>query len=79
MGERTHTEGVGTKKANALIWGAVAGILVACISVAGGLTDAPPSGNPLLDEPMRAGGAGFFFGWAAAMIKNWFGRNIHKP
>ena len=62
------------KQTNPLIWGAVAAAIATLIVIASDLagTQMPP--NPLLDNPMTAAGAAFFWGWAAGSVKVWLGR-----
>lgn len=62
------------KEVNPLIWGAVAGVGSAIIIALSQATNTVGPDNPLLESPFSAGGVGFFFGWAAGSIRNWFGR-----
>jgi hypothetical protein len=62
------------RPANPLIWGAVLAVICAVIVTLTQLTGTPVPENRLLQTPLAAAAPGFFFGWAAANIKNWLGR-----
>ena len=62
------------KEVNPLIWGAVAGVIAGIIVALTQSTGTEMPANPLLENPFSAGAVGFFIGWAAASVRNWYGR-----
>jgi hypothetical protein len=65
------------KSANPFAWGAWFGIGSAIIVVAAQLIGTVPVGSTLVEDPMRAAGAGFLWGVGVASVRNWL--NERRP
>lgn len=63
-------------QARPLIWGAVAAAVGAAIVFASQTLGTRQTANPLLQNPATAGAVTFFFGWAAANVRNWYGSRL---
>lgn len=68
----------GTKRTNPLLWGAVAGVVVGVLVFLGPILNMPKSDNTLLQSPVSAAAAAFFWGWAAGSVKNWLGDRLFE-
>lgn len=60
-----------SSRVNPIMWGGTVALLAAVVVAVG-----EPSPNPLLQNPLSAAAVGFFFGWAAGSLRNWFGRKL---
>ncbi len=68
-----------TSRANPMTWGAVGAIVCAAgVAVLSAFPSLNVSGTSTVAYS-SAVGAGFIWGMGAAALKNWLGRNIHKP
>jgi hypothetical protein len=65
------------KSANPFVWGAWLGIGSAAIVIAAQFIGTAPTGHILIDDPMRASGAGFLWGVGICSVRNWL--NERRP
>jgi hypothetical protein len=66
------------RETNPLIWGVVVGLIAALLVILTPMAGAPTSPNDLLQNPLTAGGMGFFWGWVAGSIKVWYGNRLNR-
>jgi hypothetical protein len=59
------------KESNSIIWGGAVGLVAALTAYA---SQTIPGASPMPQTLGQAALGGFFFGWLASEIRNWWGR-----